>query len=501
MNPSYFDQVLGYPEREGLMTQCPALALFCYQEFVAAIQGGKRVVDPLSAKDEVAVLLSAATVSEVTARVFATVEEGATLHPFWRTLRAALESAWDPVQGGDVHWRLYEVAGNARFYGKAMPRMPLAQLSFQNTLDASRSILHMSTACALAGSIDPFGEKRGQPLASMLQYYRLVPTSSETREITSEGLSFCMQPLQQQWWTLVSVALDRILVLTKNSGVTRAELWQLLAVLFALDTSQFVYPFPEKEKDLAAFQILARLSEVGLVYPLISGGRRCFALSPHFHHAVCWSSTAPLCTAALLDSGGNSMGRVRREDEDTIITEANFRLYAYTRNPDLLNILNQFAERDAEVDQMIACYRVTRRTFAAALKRGIGSSHILQFLAVKAHPSMLRHHREGDSKKASGLSVLGAGTRFKNASDIRIDEIIPQSFCDQLMTWEKECRRLIFSRNLVLLRNVTAVQKELLLNALSSGGERHAVVHQEKGYLVVQREAYERVLAPLIPTE
>ncbi|RNF05321.1 DNA repair and transcription factor protein [Trypanosoma conorhini] len=501
MKASYFDQVLCYPEREALMTQCPALALFCYQEFVAAVQGGKRVTDPLATKDEVAVLLSAATVSEVTARVFAEAEEAAPLHPFWRTLRVALECAWDPVQNSDGHWRLYELAWQARLYGKSMPRMPLAQVSLQNTLEASRNVLRMTTACALAGSIDPCGEKRGQPIAAMLQYSRLVPPLSEANEITSEGLSFCMQPLQQQWWTLVSVVLERVLVLTSNKGVTRSELWQLLAILFALDTSQFVYMFPEKEKDLAAFQLLARLSEVGLVYPLLSDGLRCFALSPHFHHALCWSSTAPLCTAALLGGEGTSSHRVRREDEDTIITETNFRLYAYTKNLDLLNILNQFAEKEAEVDQMIVCYRVTRRTFAAALKRGIGASHILQFLAVKAHPSMLKHYGDGESKEATNSALSGAGKRFRNASDIRIEGVIPQSFCDQLMTWEKECRRLIFRRDLVLLRNVSRPQREVLLNALSLGGERQAVVHQENGYLVVQRDAYERVLAPLIPTE
>ncbi|ESL07959.1 DNA repair and transcription factor protein, TFIIH complex, TFB2 subunit [Trypanosoma rangeli SC58] len=501
MKTSYFDQLLSYPEREALMTQCPALALFCYQEVVAAIQGRRRVLDPLSMRDEVAVLLSAATVSEVTDRVFAEVEDGAPVCPFWCTLRVALECAWDPVQESDDHWRLYEVAGNPRIYGKAMPRMPLAQVTLQNTLETSRNVLRMTTTCALAGSIDPCGEKRGQPIAAMLQYSRLVSPSSETNKITSEGLSFCMQPLQQQWWTLVSVALERVLVLTSSKGVTRAELWQLLAVLFALDTSHFVYMFPEKEKDLAAFQLLARLSEVGLVYPLLSDGFRCFALSPHFHHALCWSSTAPLCAAALLDSEGSSSHRVRREDEDTIITETNFRLYAYTRNLDLLNILNQFAEKDAEVDQMIACYRVTRRSFAAALKRGIGASHILKFLAVKAHPSMWKRYRDGESKEASDSAFLGAGNRFRTASDAHIEGVIPQSFCDQLMTWEKECQRLIFSRDLVLLRNVSRAQQEVLLKVLSLGGERQAVVHQENGYLVVQRDAYERVLAPLISTE
>ncbi|KAH9581942.1 Transcription factor TFIIH subunit p52/Tfb2 [Trypanosoma melophagium] len=504
MNTSFLDQLLGFSEREALLMECPALAVFCFQEFVASMQNGRRITDPLLLDDEVTVFFSIASMAELTEKIFSDPQEGKPIHPFWCAMRKSLECAWDPLPESSRKWNLYEVSGNARIYGPEMERIPLANVSLQNALNTSRNILHMVTACALAGSIDPLGEKRGQPIASMLQYSRLIPPSPEVNGVTSEGLSFCMQSLQQQWWTLVSVALDRVLALTNEKGVKRSELWKLLSILFILDTSKFVYLFPSKEKDLVAFHLLARLSEVGLVYPLMCNGLRCFVLSPHFHHALSWSTSSPLCTTALLNDEGGPSHRVRREDEDTIITETNFRLYAYTRNPDLLNILDQFGVKESEVDNMIACYRVTRASFAAALRRGIRALDILRFLAVKAHPSMFKHHHnsinEGSTEELN-TNDSNVGNRCLNASDAYIGGVIPQAFCDQLLTWERECRRLVFRRDLVLLRNLSAIQREVIVDHLCRSGEGYAVVHQENGYMVVQRDTYDRLLVPIIPTD
>nr|CCC93671.1 conserved hypothetical protein [Trypanosoma congolense IL3000] len=499
MTSIFIEQVLSYPHRDALVTECPALLLLCYQEIVAALHCDRRIKDPLSAQDEVATLLSISTTYELTDRVF---EDGPPTSgpptPLWKALRECLECAWDPQENSTRRRKLLEVAGVARFSGE--DRMPLAEASLQNALNTSRRRLREVTACVLAGSLEPLGERRGEPISAMLHFSRLIPPPSEAARITCEGLSFCMQSLQQQWWTLVSVALDRVLTLTSGKGVTRATLWQLLAVLFALDASDYVYPFPSKEEDLEAFHLLARLSEVGLVYPLLCNGRKCFVLSPHFHHAICWSSVPSLCAAALLDNPNQTPCPLRREDEDTIITETNFRLYAYTRNPDLLGILDQFAVKEIDIDGIIVCYRVTRSSFALALRKGIDAKHILQFLTLKAHPSMVRKDG-GASRDVSDNLALNSVAGFGKPSEVHQSTVIPQSFCDQLMTWERECRRLVFRHDMVLLKNVSAEQMGVLLDCLSSSGERHAVVHQERGSLVIQREVFERVLSPVLTVD
>lgn len=497
MNPSYLNQILSYPQRESLISECPALALLCYQELVAAFRKGKRIADPLSLRDDVTVLLSIGSLHELTDRIFSATPHESDLPPLWCTLRKALECAWDPRGDGERQCELTMVGGKLRFYKKKCDRMPLAQSSMRNALNMSRTRIREVIACALSGSLEPLGGRRNEPIAALLQFSRLIPPPSEERVVTSEGLAFCMQPLQQQWWTLVSVVLDRALAIMSGKGVSRATLWQLLAVLFALNTSDYVYLFPSKDDDLEAFQLLARLSEVGLVYPLICNGEKCFVLSPHFHHAICWSSTPSLCTAALLDDTRGPSSRLRREDEDTIITETNFRLYAYTKNPDMLRILDQFAVKEVDVVGMVVCYRVTRASFASALAKGIGANHILQFLTVKAHPSMIKQsNSEAGDPSCPVLPAASAG--FGNTSEYRQGNIIPQSFCDQLFTWERECRRLIFRHDVVLLKNIGKEQMEIILNCLSNSGEQHAVVHRESGTLVIEQEVYTRVLSNFI---
>ncbi|KAG8348746.1 hypothetical protein TRVL_00438 [Trypanosoma vivax] len=495
---SYLEQILSYPERETLIATCPALALFIFQELVASLRNGKRIPDPASVHDEVSVFLSIDSMPELTERVFAPHATDAVTPLFWMTLRKALSCAWDPNPEGDTQQMLCEVNGVVRFLRTDVPCVPLAGVSLQNALSRSRNMLRMVTACALAGSLEPLGTNSEQPISVMLQFSNLIPPPPEVGVVTPEGLNFCMQPIQQQWWTLVSVALDRVLAVAATQGVLRAELWQLLAVLFALDTSEFVYPFPDREKDFAAFQLLARLSEVGLVYPLLCDGQRCFVLSPQFHHAVCWNSTAPLCTVALLDDDKGGSYRVRREDEDTIITETNFRLYAYTRNKHLLAILEQFAIKEAEVDGMIVCFRVTRASFAAALRKGIGAQHIVQFLRVKAHSSMLKHQLTCDPRDSAGLAATSSRVTPTDTPWTHADKIIPRSFCDQLFTWERECRRLTFNRALVLLRNVSSSQQELILDCLGHYGLSHAVVHRGAGSIVLKRDVYDRVFSSLL---
>lgn len=71
-----------------------------------------------------------------------------------------------------------------------------------------------------------------------------------------------------------------------HERVTKPLLWQMLSILALLDTTRYMYIFPFKEQDLLAHHLLARLAEIGLVYPVKSNELKCFALSPHYYHAL-----------------------------------------------------------------------------------------------------------------------------------------------------------------------------------------------------------------------
>lgn len=204
---------------------------------------------------------------------------------------------------------------------------------------------------------------------------------------------------------------DKSITAFTRSNTTRPMLWQLLAILATFECERFMFAFPEKQDDLVAHILLVRLIEIGLVYPVKSNEAKYFVLSPHFRHALLWQAAAPLCLSAMLEDDRLSSAqrgaqttpahrRLQREDTDTIITETNFRLYAYTGNKGLLNILDQFAEREEEVRGGVVCYRVTRPSFVTAVRKGITARQMLKFLALHAHPNM--RSRYADPTNAGG---------------------------------------------------------------------------------------------------
>ncbi|KAL7695060.1 TFIIH basal transcription factor subunit [Lotmaria passim] len=546
----FIEVICGYPTREALCCECPALLLLVYEHVVAELQGGRRVYDPFygtSRQDSLSELLAARSVAEIfdrlypsppaatpsrqvsngsTSKAATTFEEGPSAF-FWRQARTVLEAAWASPYDAAARTLLAQVRGEPHFHFTG-PRdvdvapghgFPLHPVSLERALTTSKRFLRTATTCALDGSTEALGKQQPE-LRAILQLARLVPhtpttaTNASSKTVTPEGLNFCMVSLQQRWWVLLSAGLERALILTRADDslaatVTKPHLWQLLAVLAVLDTAQYIFAFPDKQQDPAGHHLLARLAEVGLVYPIMNDDRRCFVLSPDFLHALHWHASAPLSltfTQQLLRCGdgavagqGSSGGDVRREDADTIITETNFRLYAYTRDPDLLNILNQFAELEETVNASLYCYRVTRDSFAAAMRKGITATQVLRFLSLRAHPSMLRRYEEReDAQASSSSSANGGGRRTAAAADAVATLVVPQSFCDQVRMWESECRRVIFEHHVALLRNVSAEQQQAVLRFLAEAGEADAVVHVESGYMVLREEVFDRLIAPLL---
>ncbi|KAG5489225.1 hypothetical protein GH5_00089 [Leishmania sp. Ghana 2012 LV757] len=550
----FIEVVCSYPAREKLCAECPALLFLVYEHVVAELQAGRRVADVYrgtSRQDHLSELLAVRSLSELFERLYSpapsrSCDDGTASAQFWRQVRVTLEAAWAPPHDTKVRALLTQVHGQPRFCfcgprDAAVPGegYPLHPVSLERALATSKRFLRTATTCALDGSTDALADRQPE-LRAVLQLARLVPHTSSTtaaakKEVTPEGLCFCMVSLQHRWWVLVNAALERVVLLTRaavdviadpsgSREVTKPILWQLLAVLSVLDTAHYIFAFPERQQDLAAHHLLARLSEVGLVYPILSDRRKCFVLSPDFLHAIHWQASAPLSLTFhhhLLRSGNGSgrigVGDIRREDTDTIITETNFRLYAYTNDPDLLNILNQFAVLEEVVNENLHCYRVTRDSFAVAMRKGITAMQVLRFLSLRAHPSMLRRYaeRERSSDTASLSSAVRASSSLSfsapprhatapgtHGSSTTVDGVVtlvvPQSFCDQMRMWESECRRVVFAHHVSLLRNMSPEQQKAVTAYLTDVGEVDGILHAERGYMVIREEVFERLIAPLL---
>lgn len=534
----FFGAVLSHSGRDQLLMDCPALQLLCYQHVVAALTvSNGELTDPLGRRrascdgvtDGVGELLAMRSVSQVVNRVFSATkhESGSDNDPFWDAMRITLEAAFTPAlpaskeDGVSTTVLLSSVEGTPHFvFATGTPGLPLLSGSLHNAAENSKRFLRSVSTCALSASIATLKEKQQLALGSVIQLSRLVPPPSAEGQVTREGLCFCMMSLPQQWWVMVCGALDRVMALTQHQPeqIPLPRLWQLMAVLAVLDTTAYMYAFPAKESDPAGYHLIARLSEVGLAYLVKTAeGQLCFVVSPHYHHALEWQSTTPVCASSTLVSAGTdaTTGGCRREDTDTIITETNFRLYAYTRNEDLLRILDQFAEREERVDNVLACYRLTRDSFVTALHKGISAAKILEFLSLRAHPSMLRKYGEdahahaglvggqSSAPAATSSSSLHSGGGGGGVTPPASTSVlaIPQSVCDQLFMWESECNRVVFTKHVVLLRNLTEAQQQELVGYLESMGLSDTVVYQEPGHVVVREEAYDRFLAGSIPED
>lgn len=76
--------------------------------------------------------------------------------------------------------------------------------------------------------------------------------------------------------------------------------------------------------------------------------------------------------------------------------------------------------------------------------------------------------------------------------------VLPQSFCDQLFMWESECNRVVFKKNVVLLRNANEEQQQLIMDYLGSKGEADAVMHVEPGMMILREDVHRQWIAPLL---
>lgn len=500
-------------------------------------------------------------------------------------------------------------------FSSPSPSLPLPMVSFMNAVQMSEKVLRLSVSAALSASVQPIpptmkglvavlltanivegeggtGAKRenADSKGMLMMTAPTGPTSPSSfltspstvrpeghSRITAEGLNFCMMAMPQQWWVLLQGALTRLFQRQRTSNtpsiaaeavsgtreresgsstppsLTKATIWQRLGILALAECTTSLYPFPSKEEDPIGFLLLARLSEIGLIYAMKvppastamrkpADGRsgpaeailKGFVVSPYLRHALHWGTASPLCATSMLahskeveqtrDGGEGAAERssgkdckrgvgspvstlqqLRQQELDTIITETNYRLYVYSVNPDLLRLVGMFAEREEVVNGgVLTCYRITRHSFAAALRKGLTATEILQFLSSKAHPSMTTCYGETTRSTPSSSSSFSFLPDEANPERETVGAshtfLLPPSIVDQLQMWEREQHRVTFQPQVTLLQNMTVEQKKLVRTILQDYGETDAIVHEEVGVMIIREDAYDRLLERHIST-
>lgn len=99
----------------------------------------------------------------------------------------------------------------------------------------------------------------------------------------------------------------------------------------------------------------------------------------------------PLLARLVAADGQKDPSLENGREKGFLITETNYRLYAYTDSQLHLSILSQFAELSCRFANMIVAH-MSRDTVRKALQAGITARQITQYLRANAHPNAVQAH-------------------------------------------------------------------------------------------------------------
>ena len=279
--------------------------------------------------------------------------------------------------------------------------------------------------------------------------------ATDKRQLSKNVLAYAMSSASLQRWMLVEAIIHFCTKQFASQGHQEALL-EILAILSALALSDHntCYRFPEKSESPLAYSVLEKLAQIGLVYRLLLDKEKWFLPTQELQAALAATHQRSSTSSASATLGHDAAAsKATASADDTIITETNFRVYAYTTNETTLRILKQFADDEVHLPGFHG-YSMKRDSFRNALKNGLSASQIIRFLELKAHPVMLaaagRDHTGGE-KLVGGSRKEVATTKSSSTNEIATSTIIPQSIVDQLNMWQRECSRLTMDEECVLL--------------------------------------------------
>ncbi|GIL63092.1 hypothetical protein Vafri_17067 [Volvox africanus] len=119
-------------------------------------------------------------------------------------------------------------------------------------------------------------------------------------------------------------------------------------------------------------------------------------------------------TAAAGSGGGGAGGGLESGgvSDAYIIVESNYRVYAYTRSPVTIAVLELFVKREALLPNLFVG-AIRRDSILAALSRGITAEELVSYLAARPHPSVASR-----------------------------SPVVPEVVSDQIRLWEASMNRL-----------------------------------------------------------
>ncbi|EMG48558.1 TFB2 General transcription and DNA repair factor IIH subunit TFB2 [Candida maltosa Xu316] len=269
---------------------------------------------------------------------------------------------------------------------------------------------------------------------SLLKLGGLMEGSGNKLRITNSGFQFLLQDVNAQIWTLLLQYLN----LTQELNMDPVDVLNFIFVLGSLELGKSYSVSTLSETQVS---MLADLKDYGLVYQRSDTSGRFY---PTRLATTLTSDSAALKTPSMV------MDEEEQQvvTKESIIIETNFKLYAYTKSPLEIAILNLFVHFKTRFANMV-CGQITRESIRNALYNGITADQIVKFLETHAHPQMRILAKEKLDKKiefdtSHNINTAGGAPQSKidgSVSQHKL-EILPPNVVDQIKLWQLELDRI-----------------------------------------------------------
>lgn len=269
---------------------------------------------------------------------------------------------------------------------------------------------------------------------SLLKLGGLMEGPNNKLRITNSGFQFLLQDVNAQIWTLLLQYLN----LTQELNMDPVDVLNFIFVLGSLELGKSYAVSTLSETQVS---MLADLKDYGLVYQRSDTSGRFY---PTRLATTLTSDSAALKTPAM------AMDEEEQQvvTKESIIIETNFKLYAYTKSPLEIAILNLFVQLKTRFANMV-CGQITRESIRNALYNGITADQIIKFLETHAHSQMRILAKEKLDKKiefdtSHNINTAGGAPQSKTDGSISQHklEILPPNVVDQIKLWQLELDRI-----------------------------------------------------------
>ncbi|KAJ1734186.1 RNA polymerase II transcription factor B 52 kDa subunit, partial [Coemansia biformis] len=260
------------------------------------------------------------------------------------------------------------------------------------------AILHfmVGRSQASAESLAPLSES----VRDILRMSGLMEDGEGGMTITNRGFQFLLQDAASQAWTV----LLQYLRLAETQAMDVVE---VLNFLFQLVSLQLGRAYSTEALTRNQRKMLSELRDFGLIYQDDLESKRFYPT-----HLIT-SLTSGTKSGDGKDGAPIQSELTTSSEHGYIILETNCRVYAYTKSPLQIAILNLFVHLMSQFSNLVTGM-ITRASVRRALLHGITADQIIIFLSTNAHPQM-----------QNKIPVL------------------PVTVTDQIRLWERERNRLL----------------------------------------------------------